>query len=389
MFSAMFTTIQFSALLPAWLIVLLAAGLLATLAWGLTVMLRKCIPPQWVMALGVLRLGVIGVFLLALLQPVLSSNRTVQPLPELLVLIDTSASMKEGGGEGKTRLQEATAVLQDGDLARALAQRFRPHWFRFDSTAKSIKAAGLGQLQADGAATHVGDSLLGAHEHLRALGYAPTRVLLVSDGNDLGMTDPVETARRIGLAMDVLAPTATASPKIDRVFLTDVQGARRVLLGSETHFRLTFTGPSSAAKDRAFALHFREDGKPLKEIPLTMKAGQAERVFTLAHRPVATGLKQYEFQIVDKESPPMPPGKLAVQVLDSKYDILVLEDTWRWEYKFLHRLFEDDPSFRFTALLPRGNTFVQFGSPDRRVNLIGFPQNRSELKGSTCSFWAT
>ncbi len=71
-----------------------------------------------------------------------------------------------------------------------------------------------------------------------------------------------------------------------------------------------------------------------------------------------------------------------MQVVDSKFEILFLEDTWRWEYKFLHRLFEDDPSFRFTALLARGGgAFTQFGSPDRRVNMIGFPQSRSDLEG--------
>ena len=59
----------------------------------------------------------------------------------------------------------------------------------------------------------------------------------------------------------------------------------------------------------------------------------------------------------------------------------MIEDAWRWEYKYLHRLFEDDPSFRFTALLARGSgAFAQFNSPDRRVNLIGFPQNRAELE---------
>src|ERR1022692_4232965 len=105
-----------------------------------------------------------------------------------------------------------------------------------------------------------------------------------------------------------------------------------------------------------------------------MKAGQTELVLMLAHRPTATGTKTYDFQLqpVPGETA-APPKKVVVQVVDNKYEILVLEDAWRWEYKFLHRLFEDDPSFRFTALLPRGNNgFVQFASPDRRVNLVGF-----------------
>jgi hypothetical protein len=41
---------------------------------------------------------------------------------------------------------------------------------------------------------------------------------------------------------------------------------------------------------------------------------------------------------------------------------------------------EDDPSFNFTAMLSRGGkAYVQFGEPERQVNLGGFPQSRAEL----------
>ena len=43
-----------------------------------------------------------------------------------------------------------------------------------------------------------------------------------------------------------------------------------------------------------------------------------------------------------------------MQVVEGKHEVLVLEDTWRWEFKFLRRVLEEDPSFRFTALLARG-----------------------------------
>jgi hypothetical protein len=60
----------------------------------------------------------------------------------------------------------------------------------------------------------------------------------------------------------------------------------------------------------------------------------------------------------------------------------MLEDTWRWDFKFLRRILEDDPSFSFTAFLARGGAaFVQFGEPERRVQLGGFPHSRRELDG--------
>jgi hypothetical protein len=41
---------------------------------------------------------------------------------------------------------------------------------------------------------------------------------------------------------------------------------------------------------------------------------------------------------------------------------------------------EEDPSFRFTALVSRGGgAFMQFGSPDRRSQLIGLPRDQGQL----------
>src|SRR5262249_24350937 len=66
--------------------------------------------------------------------------------------------------------------------------------------------------------------------------------------------------------------------------------------------------------------------------------------------------------------------------VDGKHEVLVLEDSWRWEFKFLRRVLEEDPSYRFTALLSRGGgAFMQFVAPDRRSQLIGFPRNPAQL----------
>src|SRR5262249_18633792 len=111
-------------------------------------------------------------------------------------------------------------------------------------------------------------------------------------------------------------------------------------------------------------------------------AGRTEQQVRVAHRPTAAGLKRYEFHLAARDAPPLPAYPLSVQVLDGKHEVLVLEDSWRWEFKFLRRLLEDDPSFPYTALLARtGGAFVQFASPGRRVQLGGFPQGQAELEG--------
>src|SRR5262249_43414896 len=201
------------------------------------------------------------------------------------------------------------------------------------------------------------------------------RVLLVSDGDDRGKEDIVDTARRLGLAVDVLMPgSPPANQKPTPVTVADVQGARRVLLGSETHFLVTLQS-EPAREDRKVTVRLAEGGKDLDTAPVVLRAGRTQERVRLAHRPGEVGPKRYEFRADD--SPAFP---LSVQVVDGKHEVLVLEDSWRWEFKFLRRVLEEDPSFRFTALLSRGGgAFMQFAAPDRRAQLVGFPQEHGQL----------
>ncbi len=375
----MFTnlSIHWLPLLPAWLVVLLAVALLTTLAYGSLMLLRKQVPGRWVAVLGGCRLAVVAVFVVAMLQPVVSYTRPVEPLPELMILVDTSESMARPGDGQTSRLAEVLPRLQNGDLASALRNRYRLHWFAFDGNAYPLDNPA--DLRPVGNSTRVSESLTTATNLLRASGVRPDRVLLVSDGNDLGQTDPVETAQRLGLVVDTLAPGGTAAaPSAAEIAVADVQSARRVLLGSDTHFRVTLRANHDRGTTRPVPLVVAEDGKEVWKQNISFKAGTNEQRVAVAHRPAKTGIKKYEFRLGNEAKP----YQMSVQVVDGKNEVLILEDTWRWEFKFLRRLFEDDPSFRFTALLSRGRTsFVQFGSPDRRVNLVSFPQGRAELEG--------
>jgi hypothetical protein len=369
--------------LPAWAVLLLSVALLAVLAHGSATLLRRQVPPRWVGILAVLRVMIVALFALVLLQPVLSYTRTAERRPEMLVLLDTSESMAQPGRvEGATRLQEVVRALDEGGLAAELGRRFDLRWFAFDRGAAPLESAEWKTLSPSGVDTYYADSLTQAWSYPRpsASGVAPAgataeRVLLVSDGRDRGRADVVEAARRLGVAIDVIAP---GSPEAERppapVTVADVQGARRVLLGSETHFLVTVRSERAVA-DRKVTVRMSEGGKELEAAEVVLRAGRTEERVRLAHRPAETGPRRYEFRA--DESPVFP---LSVQVIDGKHEVLVLDDTWRWEFKFLRRVLEEDPSFRFTALLARGGgAYMQFAAPDRRAQLVGFPQNQAHL----------
>src|SRR5687768_2170584 len=100
-------SIQLSSLLPTWCTLLLLGGLLAALAYGTLLLVRKGIPRRLVAGLTFLRLLIVAVFVLILLQPILSYSSTRDQLPELMILVDTSRSMGKTGAKGQgSRLDE-------------------------------------------------------------------------------------------------------------------------------------------------------------------------------------------------------------------------------------------------------------------------------------------
>ena len=70
------------------------------------------------------------------------------------------------------------------------------------------------------------------------------------------------------------------------------------------------------------------------------------------------------------------------QPFHPRIDVLVLQGAWRWDFKYLRRVLESDPNFSFTGFLPRGpGLYMQYGEPERGVQLSGFPGTRAELSG--------
>lgn len=364
-------------LLPVWIIVLAGLIYLILVFQGRSILLRKQVPGREALSLTGLRLVIGVVLLLLLLRPVLSFTHNEELLPDLLVLVDTSESMAQPGAKaGATRLDEIREAL-GGALGTSLRSRQRLRLFAFDRTARAVADSGLPGLHPDGTQTLLADSLGAAVEQLRAEGRAPERVLVATDGNDLGSEDPAAVARRLGLSIDTLAPgSPSGESKSVPPAIIEVQGARRVLLGSETHFRVTVGAGHARGLAAPLSLHLLEDGKEVGTASVAFAAGESQQRAELAHRPATAGFHRYEFRLDDAE----PSQSLNVQVVDGKTEVLILEETWRWEFRYLRRVFEDDPSFRFTAILARGGgAMVQFGSPDRRARLLGMPQGEGEL----------
>ncbi|MFW6059662.1 MAG: hypothetical protein ACODAQ_05740, partial [Phycisphaeraceae bacterium] len=349
----------------------------------------KSVPQRWVVGLGVLRVVAVGLFVLCLMRPVWSYTASTDDRPSLLVMADTSHTMRGGGDDG-ARLSAVLESMRESGLRDELEGAFEVPWFAFDQDARPMTPEELIESELAGTSKRLGRSLETAwHYHRlnepRAAdgGAGRDRVLLISDGNDLG-EDTVAAAQRLGLAIyPVVPPDVTVEDAQPRVTVANFQGAQSVLLGSEARFRgrLRVEG----AVEGEIQLVLSVDGEPTVQRELTLSGDAPERYVELTHRPASPGRKSYKLQVAATENGPrFETGRAAsvnVNVMPRQHQVLLLEDSWRWSFRFLRRVFESDPSFSFTAFVARRpGTYIQAAEPDRQVRLDSFPRGRGELE---------
>ncbi len=383
-------TVTFNPVFPLWGVALAGVALAAALVAGSRLLrTEKHLQRRWVLGLGLLRAVAIGLFLLALLRPQATWVREVRQGRDLIVLVDTSESMAIGGARpGGTRLRRAMGALTSGRFGSEYLARYRTRWYGFDSGAYASDPDVLARTAPAGRTTRFAEGIETAWALYRpegtVAGGAPAaRVLLVSDGHDRGSRDAAEAARQLGLIVDTIAPPEAAAEA--RPALVEVEGIQhpgRVLLGSEVRFLATVRreGPPASA----LVLTLAEDGRVVVRHEFTFAAGESERPVMLTSRPASAGVKRYAVRVAPKGPDPAlrtgAPYEVSVRVEGKRNEVLVIEDAWRWEFKFLRRVLESDPSFSFSGFVAAGTgVYMQYGEPDRRANLAGLPQTRAEL----------
>jgi len=334
-----------SPILPLWVIAALAVGLLVLLAHGCGLLAQKRVPAGWILALGGLRLLAVVLFVLCLLRPVVGVERNLSPKPDLLVMLDASASMgQKATPDSPPRLKQSVGELIRSGVTRRWYDHHRLHWFGFDRTAYTLPEDRVTRVAADGEGTDLTESLRTAVLSYRQDNAAAAeraqglRVVLVSDGLDPGHDDPVRLARELGLSVDVVVPPSAepvaAEPSLS---IAGVQNPRRVLLGSEHRLHVKVRHEQMA--DQPLRLALVEDGQIRAQQTFRFAPGQAERRLSLAHRPASEGLKSYVLRLArvsDGDATPTggvdaplsdavraDPYELTVRVLGRSSEVLV------------------------------------------------------------------
>lgn len=384
--------LSFIPLLPVWAIGMIAVVLALILLLGSLMLIRKRVPSASIKGLAFLRLLAIALVVACLFHPVFTYTKQDVRRPDLLVMVDTSQSMGVKGKEGTPRLQRALETLRSKGIESHLANSYDLQWYSFDRDARPTPPAELAKAEAKGEGTDYKASLETAYRYHQLVATAndpagssiPPEVLIVSDGNDRGNSDPGEAARRLGLRVHTLAPPESIQGSTaPSCAIVGVQSPRKVLLGSEGRFRVTLR--QSNAGDIPVIVELTEDGQEVSRQEVVFGKAEQERQINITYRPGSIGTKRCLLTVKPKaEGQPLEtaaPYEISMQVAGHTKKVLVLENTIRWEFKYLWRVIEEDPNFAGTAFLSRGEgIYMQFSEPDNPIKLGGFPQSRAELE---------
>jgi uncharacterized membrane protein len=367
---------------PGWLLIVLLVAAVAGLGWHLR---RHLVGTGAAERVSPLRRGIalaIEAALLALLlfiawHPAMRVA-TLRPQQNVIaVMVDTSKSMglKESAD---TRLDKVQAALAGGMLDQ-IRGKFQVRLYGFSSQADRIEDPK--QLTSTGAATRLGESLASVLQQTSTLPLGA--VVVFTDGSDnLGSLDRglMAELRQKKIPIHTVGVGRTEIPK--DIEIVDVSVPTQALPGSRLNARVSLR--QTGLTGQKAHLTIRDAGKILaaRDIPLTASGQNVQTEEILFHSGEA-GTRRLQVAI-----DPLPGEEVignnvltrVVQVIPGRRRILYVEGEPRWEYKFIKRAADEDPTIRLVGLLrTTANKFYRQGIDNEQQLADGFPTKAVEL----------
>ncbi len=401
---------------PMWFVLLVMLPLLVGVCWlGYA---RARLGTKLRLVLATLRGLALFTLCLILFRPVLVARTDHVEAPQVLLLIDDSASMRrqDANRDDAQRqtalarlvepapLEQATrAALVRGALVRVWLPMFKARGYAHEALAFADDVTALGpelEWKSSGASTHIGAALARALD--RSFGRHVTDIVLVSDGRQTGGPSAQEAARTassLGIPLHTVVVGDTRQEK--NAWLELVEAPESVLEGDEVALTVRAMGRGLGPLERA-TLILEELGSPARSVaggPSDAGAEattlcveeralveQGERV-TLVARPgpgdPRTRERRFSVRIPPLAGETLPDDNridVTVRVVPEKVRVLYVEGYPRWEYRFLKEVLKRaDENIRAQCfLLSASSDFVQESTRDVPA-LTEVPTARAQL----------
>ena len=370
---------------PAWLLPVLIFAAVVALALLFRYRMRSAVPQlqgwrSWV--LWGMQSALVALILFVLWQPALVVAELNSQQNIIAVIVDDSRSMSIADTNGSTREAAAIAALQSGVLA-GLQKRFQTRVFRLGN--QLTPSDDVSRISPTEPATHISDGLKQLATETADMPVGA--ILLLSDGgeNAASMTgsgigaDALQALRNrrlpvhtVGLGKEQLAHD---------VEVEDVSLAASAAANARIAATVTLT-PRGYAGQKA-KLTVRDGDKALTEREITLSPDgqiQAEPLFF----PVGSaGAKSLTFSVEvlpGEENLANNAVTRPILVSDAKRRILYVEGEPRWEYKFIRRAEEEDPTVQLVSMLRTSeNKIYRQGISNPSELADGFPVRPEDL----------
>jgi hypothetical protein len=387
--------LEFAAVPEGWLAL---GGLvaLALMCWGVVWMYRRegrrGASPRVRAVLAALRCLVLLTCAVVALQPIIATYLTRWIDSYTVVLVDDSASMDlrdapdpdapgPAVGAPQRRLDLVDKVLSGDDqrFLRGLVANNRTSVYTFSDAPKldytlravaergaaSSETGGLAEVSAartqfagTGPASDVSRAI---HRSVEGLGGAPLAAIVVLSDGAFNAGDPVDAAARyarernlpiyaVGFGdpspprsiriTELLAPTSAFK---DDPYAITVNLTAQGLAGETRNIELYERAPTGAGGDA-----------PVASKSVTIAADGSLPPLTFERRQEVTGRWVYGAKVATQPGDSAPLDQLqqaAVNVIDNKTRVLLVSGGPSWDYRFLARLLERDPSFDVSCWL--------------------------------------
>ncbi len=378
---------------PMWLLLLLVVLVAAGLAVLIQYRLRRMASPlrgeparistrrAW--GIWAVQAALLTLLLLLVWQPAMSVAELSSQQNIIAVVLDTSQSMATADSGGRTREGAAQAALDGGVLA-GLNKRFRTRLYTLNGGLERVDS--LRGAAPVATATHIGNGLERLANETSDLPVGA--VVLLTDGGE--NSAGVGSGPSVGLAaMQALRnrrlPVHTVVFGSDRIAhdveLEDVSVAASAVANARIAATVSFT--QHGYTNTHASITVRDGEKTLAVHDVTLGANGAIQTEPLFFSAGSVGAKTLRFAIepiAGEENLKNNALTRPVLVGDAKRRILYVEGEPRWQFRFLRRAEEDDPSVQIVSMLRTSENKIYRQGIDRPEELAdGFPVKAEDL----------
>ncbi|MBN4075156.1 MAG: hypothetical protein COA71_00885 [SAR86 cluster bacterium] len=358
---------------PLWLLYALAVTFLAACLFML-VWKRKVLNVYQLVSIGGLQALMIGLVLFVLWQPALVTERLVGGENAVAILLDSSASMALID-DGETRMAQAQALLSEEGLAQ-LADIYNILPYAFAE--ELIELDNFSALPNPGDTSDIGRSIVQALRE--ASNTSLGALILISDGADnSGNIDAATLSEIISYGVPIHTVGIGRETILEDLELANIQLPQSALPGT------TLTAGVSIIHDQGGLTRVKVyNGDEListEEILLSVDQNMTTAFIDIeVNEPGELDLRFTLDPINGEKNLANNSRAQVVDVPDGNYRILYIEGEPRWEYKFMQRAMDEDPSVQLSTLLRvTPNKFYRQGIDDPAQLEEGFPSERAEL----------